>query len=55
MPKLKAQLGPQARSACVVLNGHTLHATGNMQDPTHVAAAIKSRIRPEPRPIFVCA
>ena len=36
-------------------NGHTLHATGNMQDPTQVEAAITSRIRPEPRPTFVCA
>ncbi len=36
-------------------NGHTLHATGNMRDPTHVEAAIKWRIRPEPRPTFVCA
>jgi hypothetical protein len=38
-------------------NGHTLHATGNMQDRTHVETVIKSRIRPqaEPRPTFVCA
>jgi hypothetical protein len=55
MPKLKAQLESQARAACVVLNGHTLHATGNMRDPTHVEAAITSRIRREPCPTFVCA
>ena len=48
MPKLKAQLESQARSACVVLNGLTLYATGNMRDPTHVEGAITSRIRPEP-------